>query len=134
MTELLHDLVRDAARRTPSLTALTYREQSLGYGDLWEQVEQASGGFARLGLRRGDRLGIYLEKRFETVIATFGAAAAGGVFVPINPVLKPRQVGYIMRDCNIRVLTTSRQRGIDLAGEIAQCPDLAHIVSVDGGD
>jgi acyl-CoA synthetase (AMP-forming)/AMP-acid ligase II len=46
------------------------------------------------------------RKRFETVVAAFGAAAAGGVFVPVNPLLKPAQVGYILRDCNVRVLVT----------------------------
>jgi acyl-CoA ligase (AMP-forming) (exosortase A-associated) len=134
MTELLHNLLRDAARRSPSVTALAYRDQSLNYGGLWEQVDRAASGFARLGLRRGDRLGIYLEKRLETVIATFGAAAAGSVFVPLNPVLKPRQVGYIMRDCNIRILVTSAQRASDLAQEFDNCPDLAVVVLVDSAD
>ena len=53
---------------------------------------------------------IYLDKRFETVIAAFGTAAAGGVFVPVNPLLKAEQVGYILRDCNVRVLVTSPER------------------------
>jgi acyl-CoA ligase (AMP-forming) (exosortase A-associated) len=131
MTELLHNFVRDAARRTPSFAALAYRDQSVSYGGLWEQVGRVASGFAQLGLCRGDRLGIYLEKRLETVIAIFGAAAAGGVFVPINPVLKPRQVGYIMRDCNIRILVTSSQRAADLSHEFDNCPDLAVVVLVD---
>ena len=37
----------------------------------------------------------------------FGAAAAGGVYVPVNPLLKAEQVGYILQDCNVRVLLTS---------------------------
>ena len=40
----------------------------------------------------------------------FGAAAAGGVFVPVNPLLKPEQVAYILADCNVRVLVTSADR------------------------
>jgi acyl-CoA ligase (AMP-forming) (exosortase A-associated) len=132
MTELLHRLVHDTAQRVPSATALVYREQSLDYRTLAQLVEQAASGFARLGLKRGERLGIYLEKRIETVVAMFGAAAAGSVFVPINPVLKPRQVAYIMRDCNVRILVTSSQRAADLAQELATCPDLAIVVLVDG--
>lgn len=132
MTELLHHLVRDAALRTPSTSALIYRDQNLDYQGLWQEVDQAASGFAELGLKRGERLGIYLEKRLETVVACFGAAAAGSVFVPINPVLKPRQVGYILRDCNVRILVTSAQRADDLAEELENCPDLAAIVVVDG--
>jgi acyl-CoA synthetase (AMP-forming)/AMP-acid ligase II len=40
--------------------------------------------FRQLGLCRGERVALYLEKRPETVAATFGAACAGGVFVPVN--------------------------------------------------
>ena len=49
-------------------------------------------------------------------IAAFGTAAAGGVFVPLNPLLKPDQVAYILRDCNVRVLVTSPERLAALAG------------------
>ncbi len=48
-----------------------------------------------LGLDRGDRVAVYLEKRLETIAALFGASAAGGVFVPVNPLLKAEQVAYI---------------------------------------
>ncbi|HUN52626.1 MAG TPA: acyl-CoA ligase (AMP-forming), exosortase A system-associated, partial [Candidatus Sulfotelmatobacter sp.] len=99
---------------------------------LAERVAAAAAGFAGLGLRRGERLAIYLEKRIETVSAMFGAAAAGGVYVPINPLLKPRQVGYILRDCNVRILVTSRQRFADLMEEIGQSADLRAVILVDG--
>ena len=52
-------------------------------------MRRCAAGLVDLGLARGERVGIYLEKRFETVVASFGAAAAGCVFVPLNPVLKP---------------------------------------------
>ena len=51
-----------------------------------------------------------MEKNVENVAAMFGAAAAGGAFVPVNPLLKPEQVAYIMADCNVRVLVTSADR------------------------
>jgi acyl-CoA ligase (AMP-forming) (exosortase A-associated) len=133
MSDLLHQLITATVRRHPTLPALTYKGRSIDYATLSIEVERAARAFAALGLKRGERLGLYLEKRIETAVAMFGAAAAGGVFVPINPVLKPRQVTYIMRDCNIRVLVTSLQRAEELRGELAACPDLAHLVLVDGG-
>src|SRR5689334_6019271 len=107
---LLHELIRDSAAKMPERPALGYRGRTLEYGLLWQQVQASAAAIAGLGLGRGERIGIYLEKRLETVIAMFAAAAAGCVLVPINPVLKPRQVGYIMRDCNVRLLVTSGQR------------------------
>ncbi|HYM03685.1 MAG TPA: acyl-CoA ligase (AMP-forming), exosortase A system-associated [Stellaceae bacterium] len=134
MSELLHQLIESSARRHPSLPALGFKTQTLDYRSLWNEVQQAAQAFVGLGLKRGERLGIYLEKRLETVIALFAATAAGCVVVPINPILKPRQVGYIMRDCNVRVLVTSKPRAEDLVEEIAGSPDLACVVLVDGSD
>ena len=65
-------------------------------------------GSRALGLERGERVGIYLDKRLETVVSIFGTSAAGGVFVPVNPVLRPQQVAYILADCGVRVLVTTR--------------------------
>ena len=65
---------------------------------------------AALDIARGARVAVYLEKRIETVVASFGAPAHGAVFVPINPLLKAEQVGYILRDCDVRVLVTSAER------------------------
>ena len=131
MSELLHLLVQDASRRGPSSIALTYRSQMLDYGTLWNEISAAAEGFAALGLGRGQRVGIYLDKRPETVIAMFATAAAGGAFVPINPILKPAQVGYIMRDCNVRLLVTSRQRASDLVEQVASSPDMACVIIID---
>ena len=132
MSELLHQLVETSARRHPSLAAVAYKGQALGYQRLWDEIEYLAQGMAGLGLKRGERLGIYLEKRLETAIAIFATAAAGCVAVPINPVLKPRQVGYILRDCNVRLLLTSSQRAAELAEEIERSPDLGWLVCVDG--
>ena len=81
-----------------------------------------------LGLQRGERVGIYLEKRFETVIASFGAPAAGAAFVPLNPLLKAEQVAYILADCDVRVLVTSPERLVALSSVLSRCPGLRHVV------
>ena len=127
-TILLHELITASAMRDADGAALTYSSSRLNYGELAEQVGKFATGMLSLGLKRSERVGIYLEKRFETVVASFGASAAGGVFVPLNPLLKPEQVGYILRDCNVRVLVTSQERYAPLAATLAQCPDLRDVV------
>src|SRR5690606_11335901 len=128
MQILLHDLPRHAAWRTPEREALVYGEQSLNYGALYEAIERFASGLMHLGVARGERVAIFLEKRFETVIASFGTAAAGAVFVPVNPLLKAEQVAYILRDCNVRVLITSTERLGALREELGQCRDLRDVV------
>jgi acyl-CoA ligase (AMP-forming) (exosortase A-associated) len=131
---LLPDLIRLSAERFPDLPAITHGKETVHYSELHDAVADFAGGLMNLGLQRGERVAIYLEKRFETVIASFGAPAAGGVFVPLNPLLKPEQVGYIMRDCNVRVLVTSPERLALLADTLKQCHDLRHVVVLDSAE
>ena len=131
---LLPELIARAAERDAAAPALTYGKTTLNYGELQESVSRFASGLIGLGLARGERVAIYLEKRFETVIASFGAPAAGGVFVPLNPLLKPEQVGYIMRDCNVRVLVTSPERLALLQETLPACHDLRHVVVLDAAE
>jgi acyl-CoA ligase (AMP-forming) (exosortase A-associated) len=130
---LLPELIARAAARSPTAHALTSGAESMTYEALQAAVSGFASGLLHLGLGRGERVGIYLEKRFETVIASFGAPAAGGVFVPLNPLLKPEQVAFILQDCNVRVLVTSPERLPLLRDALAQCPDLRHVVVTDAG-
>jgi acyl-CoA ligase (AMP-forming) (exosortase A-associated) len=133
MTEsfLLPDLIALTAQRTPEAIAMSYGATAISYRELNTAVNQFSSGLLGLGLERGERVAIYLEKRFETVIASFGAPAAGAVFVPINPLLKPEQVAFILRDCNVRVLLTSPERLALLEDVLPHCHDLRHVVLAD---
>jgi len=127
-SSLLHELIARSALRTPDAAALSYGGQTLSYGQLQAQVSQAAAALLSLGLGRGERVGIYLEKRFETVVASFAAPAAGGVFVPMNPLLKAEQVAFIARDCDVQVLLTSPERLDLLLSQLPACPSIKHIV------
>lgn len=129
-TTLLHELPLASAERRPQHIALAYATQSMPYEDLAQALRAFAGGLVELGLARAERVGIYLEKRFEAVIGAFGAAAAGGVFVPLNPLLKGDQVAHILRDCSVRVLVTSAERLALLGDVVRSCPDLRHVVLV----
>jgi acyl-CoA ligase (AMP-forming) (exosortase A-associated) len=128
---LVHHLIELQAGLRGKSSALVYKEQTVSYGELWEQVGAVARGLRNLGVVPRDRVAVYLEKRIETVVSLFGAAAGDGVFVPINPVLRPAQVAYILGDSNATVLITSRVRLETLAPELEACPELRSIIVVD---
>ena len=129
---LLPHLIFSSAARAPDAVALRAGDVSMDYRKLACAIEAFAGGLVRLELARGGRVAVWLDKRFETVIACFAAAAAGGAFVPVNPVLKPAQVGHILRDSGAHVLVTSPERFAGLARTLADCPDLRHVVLTGG--
>jgi acyl-CoA ligase (AMP-forming) (exosortase A-associated) len=127
-TTLLHHLPLAQAQAAPDRSALVAGQLRTSYGTLAHEIEAFASALIELGLARGERVAIWLDKRTETVAGCFGATAAGCVFVPINPLLKPEQVAYILRDCNVRVLLTSPERHALLADVLVECPDLRHLI------
>jgi acyl-CoA ligase (AMP-forming) (exosortase A-associated) len=123
----LHQIVADSTRRRATSPALTFKDTTLTYGELWDEVTAFAAGLGALGLERSQRVGIYLDKRIETVVSIFGTSAAGGVFVPINPVLKAKQVAYILNDCSVQVLVTTPERFDVLRDELADTA-VEHVV------
>jgi acyl-CoA ligase (AMP-forming) (exosortase A-associated) len=126
--QLLHDLVLIAAERAPDANALVHGRERLGYAHLAGLVDAVACGLAGLGVGRAERVAVYLEKRVEMVTTCFAASATGGVFVPVNPLLKPEQVAFVLQDCDVRVLVTSPERLQALANELQGCPALRQIV------
>ncbi|MCZ6763419.1 MAG: acyl-CoA ligase (AMP-forming), exosortase A system-associated [Alphaproteobacteria bacterium] len=120
----------DATDRHPDQPALRFDGGSLSYAEFTDAIRRAAAGLVELGLNPGDRVAIYLEKGFEAVTALFAAVAADGVFVPINPLLKPQQVEYILRDCDVRVLVTSALRLESLRAELSKGSDLDTVVLI----
>lgn len=130
MRTSLHHLLEQKARSTGSAPALTYKDVTYSYMDLWRAVQAFASGLERIGLKRGERVATFIESRIETVVAIFATSAAGGVFVPINPLLRPQQVSYILQDCGVRALVTSAERLTLLSQELKDCTTVESVILV----
>ncbi|MGZ8291820.1 MAG: acyl-CoA ligase (AMP-forming), exosortase A system-associated [Telluria sp.] len=128
MNELIQDAIFRSARPAPGAEALVDGARRLSYAELADSVARTAAGLRAAGLETGERLAVYLDKSVENVCAMFGAAAAGAVFVPVNPQLRAAQVAYIMADCEVRVLVTTPERLRLLAPVLGQCPGLRTVV------
>ena len=128
MFEALHDLIAFQAMQRPDQIALVHKADQLSYRAAWDETQSLAAGLLGLGLGRNDRVAVFLEKRNETVLGFFAASAAGGVFVPVNPVLRPAQVGHILNDCAVKILVTSPERLETLTAVLENCPSLQTVV------
>lgn len=126
----LHHLIAAMAEQRGDAPAVTFKDRTLSYAQLWEGVTEVAAGLQDLGVRRGERVAVYLDKGIDTVLAIFGTSAAGAVFVPVNPLLRSRQVAHILADCDVRVLVTSPDRLVLLQDDLDQCKSVEHVVLV----
>ena len=100
------------------------------YAELWEHGRARSPpACAELGLRRGERVAIYLDKRIETVASIFGSLGRRRRrSCRSTRCSKAQQVAYILDDCSVRVLVTTAERLELLRDELAACPSVEHVV------
>jgi long-chain acyl-CoA synthetase len=99
-----------SVRKHPDKIALFWGEREYSYAELWDQSLAISTQLQRsYGVRRGDRVGLWLKNCPEFVPAVFGILHAGAVLVPINNFLKPDEVNFILQDAGIDVLITDSE-------------------------
>lgn len=110
MAYLLHQLLTESATRLPDKEAVRFSGKSLSYSQLDRVTNQLARKLCELGVRRGDRVGIFVHKSLASVVAVFGIMKAGGVYVPLDPGAPAKRLAYITRNCGIRVLLTSSEK------------------------
>ena len=119
MGHLLHHLLTEGAARLPDREAVRFENLSLTYSQLEAVTNQVARTLRSAGVRRGDRVGIYVHKSLASVIAVFGVMKAGAIYVPLDVSAPAKRLAYITRNCEIKtLLTTARVSGlIDLLTE-----------------
>ncbi len=103
-------------------TALHWRGGGMTYAELRQKVEALAAALAAR-IAPGDRVALFLPKLPEAVVALFAISRAGGIGVPVNPLLKGPQLAHILADSGARLLLTHAPRAALLGGE-PPCPVL----------
>jgi fatty-acyl-CoA synthase len=105
----VHTLLTDAARRWPARDAAVFAEQRLRY--TWQQlddeVEAAAAGLWALGVRRGERVGIWSPNRAEWLLTQFATARIGAILVNINPAYRLSELEYALNKSGVSLLVSA---------------------------
>jgi long-chain acyl-CoA synthetase len=97
-------VLQQTAARVPERPAIFFGEQTISYAQLAVTVERVAAGLAGLGVGRGDRVALLLPNCPQFVYAYMAAARLGAMAVPMNPILAPEEVAWIVEDSGSKVL------------------------------
>jgi acyl-CoA ligase (AMP-forming) (exosortase A-associated) len=100
----LHDLLRNSVESDAEAVAIVDGKTEYSYADLDRASASLGAALVEAGVEKGDRVGVYLEKSWEAIVAMLAASRIGAAYVNINPLFKPPQVAYLAQDCDIRVM------------------------------
>jgi amino acid adenylation domain-containing protein len=131
--QLLHLLVAEAAQRDPSAPAVVMDGVSLGYGALEERANRFARSLHAHGVRRGDRVALWLPKSPEAVVALYGVMKAGAAYVPVDPGAPAARLVALARDCEVAGLVTTGDRAAALDEAFAARSPLRALWLADAG-
>ncbi|CAN5595974.1 long-chain fatty acid--CoA ligase [soil metagenome] len=104
MSENLARVLTEAAERSADAIAVKLDDTEVSYGMLEEGSARMSAILKQKGVKPGGRAGIMLPNVPYFPIAYYGVLRAGGVVVPINPLLKGREVAFYLEDSGAQIL------------------------------
>ncbi|HYC23200.1 MAG TPA: AMP-binding protein [Candidatus Bathyarchaeia archaeon] len=112
---------RETAARHADADALLEGDASLAFAELARRVEALARGLEALGVRSGDRIAYQLPNWWEAATAFLATVSLGACAVPIVPILRAREVGFILEETEPRVVFVPHlHRGVDYPAQLAE--------------
>lgn len=117
----LYKLLDDSAAEYPDRAAIIFgavahklpgqplMDASMSYRDLRDAVNRFANALVKLGVKKGDRVAIYLPNCPQFAIAFYGTLKAGAVVAPVNPIYTPRELEFILRDSGAETIVALSQ-------------------------
>ncbi len=127
----LPHLLTLSAVRDGAATAVEDGDRSLTYAELERLSNHLAASLRASGVRKGDRVGIFLKKSLEAVVSVYGIMKAGACYVPLDPNSPTPRIAYIVRDCRMKGLITDGARLERLQAVSGGLPDLRVAVVAD---
>ena len=116
----LQDLVALQAGRTPERTAVESDGESLTYGDVLAHANRVARRLWNAGVRRGDRVGVCVERSARMLPALLGVLKAGAAYVPLDPAFPQERLAYMIEDAAVDVVVTDRASESTLPAGLAR--------------
>jgi long-chain acyl-CoA synthetase len=107
--------------------------QPISSDQIYQRVRALAEAFLSWGARKGDRIGLVAENRWEWMVTDFASLAIGAANVPIYPTLTDEQVAELLKDAGCRIAVVSTRAQYDKLQAVRHKTDLEKIVLMDAG-
>jgi long-chain acyl-CoA synthetase len=102
----LHHFMEESASKYPDKACTIFKGAVITYKKMNEMTDHMAAALVDLGVKKGDRVGIFMPNTPQFIAAYFGILKAGGVVVAVNPTYPPDEVVMPVDDANIEIMFT----------------------------
>jgi len=121
------DLFEASASRVPEQDAIRYFDATVSYGELNDLADRFCALLASRGIEKGDRVAVYTQNNPQFLLAQYGAWKRGAVVVPLNPMLKARELDYHLNDSGSKALVCLESLYEGAAREVVPGTSVEHV-------
>ena len=121
------DLFEASASRVPEQDAIRYFDATVSYGELNDLADRFCALLASRGIEKGDRVAAYTQNNPQFLLAQYGAWKRGAVVVPLNPMLKARELDYHLNDSGSKALVCLESLYEGAAREVVPGTSVEHV-------
>ncbi|XEC93735.1 amino acid adenylation domain-containing protein [Paenibacillus tarimensis] len=129
-TATIPSLFRRVAATCARKTAISHGDIEILYADLYKKSAQVADILAKNGCRKGDFIGIYMERSPETIIGILGVLRLGGVYVPIDPEHPLERNQYIVDNAGCKLLVI-KEKHLEGAAMLSDALTIGNPISVE---
>lgn len=126
---LLHAAIFENSQKIPDHPAVRFQKEELTYLQLAKASNQLANFLISHGVKRGDRVGIYMNKNLFSAVSIYGILSAGAAYVPLDPFAPIDRLSFVINDCQIQFIITNDQK-IENVKEIISKTSLQGLIGV----
>lgn len=127
----VRQLIIDAAEKFNNKTAFIYNDVEYSFARLQNDVFKLANGLLNLGLKKGDKIAIYMPNCIEYAYSYYAIYSTGLVVIPIDFFLTDNEIISIANHCELKAIITTENVKFDLPGLKNAIPTLEHIITIE---
>jgi amino acid adenylation domain-containing protein len=109
----LVSIFEDQVNSNPNAIALMYNNQEITYSQLNHEANKLAHYLKKLGIRKGNIVGVYADRSIEMVISLYAIIKAGAAYLPLDPTHPAERIEFILKDSDVTVILTQTSKNID---------------------
>jgi acyl-CoA synthetase (AMP-forming)/AMP-acid ligase II len=131
---LLGEALLISAQNMPSKTAIIAKSKEFSFSELKESAEKLASYLSVSGITRGDRVAIYMNNSWQSVVSIYATTLAGAVFLVINPQTKADKLSYILNDSGAKTIISENGLKNELASALTDSNTILKVIITGGND
>ncbi len=131
ITQTINNLFEQQVAKTPNDIAVIHQKNQLTYQELNERANQLAVILRKLGISKGEFIGIFKDRDINFLIAILAIYKAGGAYIPIDSTYPPNRIEYMLSNSEVKFLLTDFSLLNMLNDLINSCSQLKSIICLD---